>query len=526
MRKLKEATQIISTKNLTSPTFLHFLGTADSQRNENYTAAGVIFLYCLAYAVFRLFVSTSMELSEAEQFLDASAFSLGQDQQTPLYSWLIRAVSLVLGMNIITLTVVKYSLLFLFYYFVFLTARNFWDRKRSLIITGSLLLFPTYSYETHRDLTHTILVSLMAVMTCHVYIRMMREPKTRHYVLSGVFIGLGLLSKYNFVFFLTAFLMSLLSGSEGRRVLFDKRTLLSVLCVILVLLPHFLWLAQEDFLSVRYAMSRARAGEMVSTPPLRLVSVIGFSFMEVFVYILVTWAIFRRYFSIKDNEAGSGLRLFRLLALYGLVIPLLVIFSLNAGNFSSRWLAPVLFTLPLTVFSFIRTDNIKSGFRSLAYLCAGIAIIVLAGRIFVGFSPDTAGKVERLHIPYRALSLQLTGKLKENGIEDFRGLSVIADADGYERSIAANIMMWIPGTKFVPMRDMLADAGLRERITERGGIFAFDVSRHGNEAARRIIDTFPSARPLITLNSAYLHSSIFPPYVLGVVIIPGKGAWK
>jgi 4-amino-4-deoxy-L-arabinose transferase-like glycosyltransferase len=182
--------------------FSHSFKIAAPERHNNFLAAGVIILYCLAYAAIRLLISPTMELSEAEQFLDASAFSFGYNQQAPLYSWIVSGVTLLFGMNIATLTLVKYSLLFSFYFFFYLIARYFWDWKKSLLITGSLLLFSTYSYEVHRDLTHTILVSVLAAITCYLYIRIVRDAKTEYYLLAGISIGLGILSKYNFVFFL------------------------------------------------------------------------------------------------------------------------------------------------------------------------------------------------------------------------------------------------------------------------------------------------------------------------------------
>lgn len=502
--------------------FLHFNRITVSERHNDFLAAGVIVLYCVAYSVNRLLISPSMELSEAEQFLDAQAFSFGYNQQAPLYSWIAGLISLLFGMNIVTLTAVKYSLLFLLYFFFFLIVRDFWDSKKSLLITGSLLLFPTYSYELHRDLTHTILVSLMAVITCYIYIRAVREAKTLYYLLAGISIGLGILSKYNFIFFLAALLLSSLSCREGRRVVFDRRIFLSILLVILVVLPHLVWLAQENFLSVDYALARSRAGESATNSLFNIFSVVGFSYLEVLLFFLFFGFFFHRYFSMNGNKDNQLLRLFRLLVFYGLMVPLSVAFFLQSCNFSSRWLAPVLFTLPLAMFSLISMDTGKVEFRFFRYLCLFVAIAVLAVRTFVGFFPDVAGKVERIHVPYRVLSQQLIDKLKERGIDDFRNLAVIADADGRDRCIAANIMASMPATKFVPMRNVMTDSSIREDIMERGGIFAFDPSRSGIAPAKRFIAAFPSALRIVTLEAPYLHSIKSPPHVLGVVIIPKK----
>lgn len=491
-----------------------------SERYRDFLAVGIIALYCFAYAAMRLLISHSMELSESEQFLDAAVFSFGYHQQAPLYSWIVRVATSFFGMNIVTLSAVKYSLLFLFYFFLFIVARNLWDRKKSLLVTGSMLLFPTFSYEVHRDLTHTILVSLIAVILCFLYIRISREAKTAYYLLAGTFIGLGVLSKYNFIFFLTAFLLAILSCREGRRVVFDKKIFLSILCAVLVLLPHFVWLVRENFLSVHYALARSRTGELALGTPFRIFYIVGITYLEVLIFFFVSTVFFRLSILKNADKDDPSSGLFRRLAIFGLMGPIIVIFLLRADNFSSRWLAPFLFALPLAAFSAVKMDRTTARFRLFGFLCMFIAVSVLAVRAFIGFFPDTAGKVERIHIPYKALSRQLIDKLGENGIYDVRDLAIIADF--HNDYIVANLMARMPAMKFVRFRSFASDRFVREDVMERGGIFVCHISGNGIKILEKFVAEFSPTSPIVILKSPYLHSSKFPPYVMGVVIIPKR----
>ncbi len=500
--------------------FSRFFKINAPDRYKDFFAIGGIVLYCLAYASLRILISQSMEPDEAEQFLDGSVFSFGYRNQAPLYSWIVKATSLVFGMNFVTLVVVKYCLLFSFYLSFFLIARSFWDSKRAFLITGSLLLFPTYSYEANRDLSHTILVSVMALMTCFFYIRILREGRTIYYFLIGIFIGLGILSKYNFTFFLGALILSSLVTREGRRVIFDKRIFLSFMCGVLALLPHFLWLTQENFSSLHYALSRSRAGELSFGSPFRVFSRVGSSSIEVLPFFFVSALIFRRHISINENKGNHVLLIFRSLAIFGFMIPLSVVILLHTGNFSSRWLAPVLFTLPLALFSMVSQHVGKNESRLFGALCLLIAVSILATRAFIGFLPDRAGKVERIHIPYRVLSQQLIEKLEKKGMHDFRDLVVIADAD--DAYVAANIIANLPGAKFVSLRDLTDDGSPRREVMDKGGILVSDISRHGGNIPKSFLAAFPSSLPIDKLQAPYIRSDKFPPYILGVVIIPGK----
>ena len=232
----------------------------NAYRERGYlAAAGIIFLYCCLMAVLRLSVSSTMELDEAEQFLNGSFFSFGYAHQPPFYSWLIYGMSMLFGMTMKTVIVTKYTVMFFFYFTFYLIARSFWNMRDSLFISATLLLFPTYAYEFNRDLSHSILVTAMASLTCYLFIRLLRRERTIDYLLFGTSIGLGLLSKYNFAFFLSALTLAAASLSEGRRALSDKRIVLSLAACFIVISPHIVWLIQNNFLPFRHALTKAEA---------------------------------------------------------------------------------------------------------------------------------------------------------------------------------------------------------------------------------------------------------------------------
>jgi 4-amino-4-deoxy-L-arabinose transferase-like glycosyltransferase len=394
---------------------------------------------------------------------------------------------------------------------------SFGDRKQALVITGSLLLFSVYSYETHRDLTHTILLSLTSVTTCYLYIHMVRQRKTAHYILAGILVGLGILSKYNFVFFPVALFVASLFSEEGRRVVLDKRIVLVLLCSALVLLPHLLWLAHMHFPSLHYAFIRAKAGEMASQPVSRTVSVVFSSYAEVLLFLLVTGIIFHSYFSRSENRSDSLLRLFRQLAVCAMVIPLLVMALLGTGNFTGRWLAPCLFTLPFAIFSFIDMDRAKRRVRLLAAICLLIAVSVVIARAVVGFLPDVTGKVERIHIPFDALSEELAQKLTARGIAPGQ----VAVITGYgENFMAANVMARIPGARLIRINESLNERSVLTDIGRTGGIILYDKSKGIPEDMEKFLEADPVKPDEVAVSAPFMHSSGSASYVLKAVIIP------
>ncbi len=486
----------------------------DSIGKRDLAGAAIFFLYCCLYAVLRLSVSSTMELDEAEQFLNGSFFSLGYAHQPPLYSWLVYGMSGLFGLNIQTIIATKYIIMFFFYFSFYLIARSFWNRRASLLIAGTLLLFPTYAYEFNRDLSHSILVTAMASITCYLFVRLLRRESTSGYLLLGASIGLGFLSKYNFAFFLFALMLAALSFREGRRIFFNNKLFLSLASFILVVSPHVMWLHQNDYLPFRHALTKADAGTLDLSSVRQILHIIVTSYTGVLVFLGVCLIFFG--FSIPWRNLRKQwqlrLNLFHYLSFYGLTIPLLIIPVLKTGHFSERWLAPLLFSLPLAVFSVADTQSNDRRFKLLGQLCIFIAVVIFAARAFIGFSPDLAGKVERIHTPFRYVSEQLGQELTERGIA-LRDITIITDNE----FLAANIVACLPGTKsFLLSGDHRI---VKSKLGPGVEVLLWDVAKKGKEIPDEFAREFPSALPLRSFSASFLHSSNFPPYVLGAALV-------
>ena len=490
------------------------------EKRDDMPAIGVIFLYCLTYALARFLISPTMELDEAEQFLHSTLFQPGYNNQPPLYNWIVKAVSSVFSLNLATLLFVKYSLLFCFYYVFYLAARTFNDSKRALLMTGSLMIFPLYSYEFNRDLSHSILVALMSCLTAFLYIRIFLSGKGIYYFLAGITIGFGVLSKYNYLVFLIALILASASCREGRRLIFNRRTLLAVSGAVLAILPHSLWLIKNNFSPFHFALEKSKIGELSSNSFSDILFVLGKSYLEVLIFLSIFAIFFYRPGSSRKKYASPGTNVFRLLSFYGLLIPLCIIIFLHTGTFKGRWLAPVLFTVPLAMFSMVSFELEERRTKLFGFLCIFIAAAILIIRITIGLMPDHT-RAERIHIPFEKLSSDITGLLKDKGVKDIDNISIVTD----DEHLAANISAWIPGIKFLPLQSVAEDAALQQEVLSHGGIVVWDTLTLGESVPKKFLKVFHSSGSINLLSAPYIHSKK-QTYVLGVELILPKKANK
>jgi 4-amino-4-deoxy-L-arabinose transferase-like glycosyltransferase len=485
-------------------------------KNKDLAVIGIIFLYCALFALFRILVSQSMELDEAEQFLKGSFFSFGYSNQPPLYSWIIKGMSSLFGLNIITLIATKYTLIFFFYLTFYRIARLFWDSHDSLIIMSSLMLFPVYAYEFNRDLSHSVSVSLMASVALYLYIRILDRQKAVDYCLFGIFCGLGILSKYNFLFFLLALILTSISNRGSYSAILNKKITVSITSFFLVLLPHLIWLIHEDFQNASFAINKAQAWKLGLTS---LPGILVSSYLQIGIFLFIFFIFFATRFSLRTGDDKRFMPL-RWCAFYGLMIPCAVIVLMQPRHFSERWLAPLLFLFPLAFFSLIDTGANKKRMRVLGGLCLFTALSILIARTLIGFYPDETGKVERIHIPYREVSLKLGEELRRRNVRDFHDVLIVSDNE----HLAANIMAFMPGARFQSISDLekgdlTGKAGLNKAAM---GVLIWDVSKRGADIPENFKKLFPSAIEIKEIEAEYLHARSFPPYILGASIVSSK----
>ena len=140
------------------------------------------------------------------------------------------------------LAVLKNLMLFLSYLLFGLTAHAIIrDRVLAVIATLGLITFPHISYEAQRDLYPHGRAPVCSLHVRFFFVRALQRPTVVNYAMAGVSIGIGILSKYNFVVLPLAAAIALLPDRQLRRRLFDWRALLMVAVGAAIVTPHALW---------------------------------------------------------------------------------------------------------------------------------------------------------------------------------------------------------------------------------------------------------------------------------------------
>jgi len=375
--------------------------------------AWLLFLLAAYFAVqitVRLILPDALGLDEAEQVFRLQWLAAGYGAQPPFYNWLQYAVFSVAGISVATLAIVKNVMLFGAYLFAALTARLLLrDRMLVAVATLGLLTIPQIVFEMQRDLTHTVAVFFAGSMFIYGYFLTLKRPSLGSYAVTGIAIGIGLLSKYNFALLPAAAFLAALTDSVMRRRIFDWRLLVTAVITIALALPHALWLKDHLAAASARTLSKLKENEAASYP-LQVLTGTGSLALAIVGFAVVTALIFAITFrkpllsSLRASSRDITL-VERILLFAALGIIVLIVFG-GATNIKDRWLVPVLFVAPLYFCMKLEAAGVdtRDGVRRFLAVIMVVMIampIAMFGRVAIaGFTHD----YERGNVPYGVFS--------------------------------------------------------------------------------------------------------------------------
>lgn len=397
--------------------------------------------YFALQVLVRLFLPHELELDEAQQSLLSQWFAWGYDTQPPLYNWVYFAVSRLFGNSLASLTILKNLLLAGTYLLYYAAARTVVaERGLAMVAALGLLAIPHLSFESQRDLTHSVAMNFSAALFLFALIRTLRRPSALAYLLLGLAAGIGLISKYNFALLLATSGLAALMDAETRKRLLDWRILLSAAAALMVLLPHALWLLDNLTLGSEGSLDKLREGAASGL----LTQIIGglSSILEGFAgYGALATVIFvvlygKRLWARAPDQTVEARLIERMLAIFAVLLVGLVLFA-GAASFKERWLSPVLITLPLYAVLRLQAAGTSGKLAFSRFLPVALIIMlvipsVLALRV-VG--SGWTGNYQKINVPYSDLARQV-------GAAKGAPAAVIAQ----DPHLAGNLRLHLPGS--------------------------------------------------------------------------------
>jgi 4-amino-4-deoxy-L-arabinose transferase-like glycosyltransferase len=283
---------------------------------------------------------------------------------------------------------------------VFRFSENFFNNSNYSLISVFLLEgIYFYNFTTPEFNVNVCQLPFWALSTLYCW-KGFQYNRTLDWLLFGLFAALGILSKYLFIYLLAAIDVVFLYLIFRKKI--SYKSFISLISFFLVLLPHLIWLVQNDYITINYALHRTGTGEKfifdhLYHPSIFLLKQIGI-LIPFFTMLFILIVKFKIKFNFKDNK---------LIFLFIInIIPIFLMFltSLVMGvKIRTMWMTPFyLFFGTFFVYIFqskINVDKLKNFFITF------LILFILSPTIYLYISVSQKNK--RTDYPGKKIAIQV-----------------------------------------------------------------------------------------------------------------------
>jgi 4-amino-4-deoxy-L-arabinose transferase-like glycosyltransferase len=381
-----------------------------------------ISIYIFTHLLIRLLLSSTLQVDDAEQIRFSQDLLLGYPiPQPPMYSWLSWIMFQIFGTGLLALTLLKYVIISLTFWFTWLVSGQLFQHLQTrYIATFSYLLMPSFAWHMHQGFTHTIMLSFGIVLSLHALLSLKDNPSTKNYIYLGLAFGIGLMGKYSFLLFMVPILISALSINSYRKIILSPKTLLAIGVFVLMIGPHAYWLSQhhqEIFSSIDQKLQvtndnalidRFKSAWQFST------AAIAFVVPFALVFLINSW---KRLFN-TDKQLVKQDNVLLLNRFYWVIIVSVIVLALfvSMPHFKVRWFHPLMMIFPLWMIIRIERQELlsKSIIKWFNTILIIFTLLILSIRLLQVTIGPNMDKYGRLNIPIHATLNKLDGVLLDS----------------------------------------------------------------------------------------------------------------
>jgi len=434
--------------------------------------------YCLFLLALKWFGFSAAVFDHAKEIYHAQELRWVYDAANPpLYTWLLYGLQQVFGVRLVTVLLLNALLLFLIFLASFVLARRvLGSPMQAALAAWSLMLVGQY-HKLIYTMSHSLLAAIFCPLMLWAMVRIADERRLTHYLVAGVVVGLGLLSKFLFLAAFIAVVIGALCLRSARPSVLNPKFLLTLGVGSAIFAPFVI--ASQDQWSRLTAVLRTRTGADLSESYLAGVGngiwdlVRNFGeyggALAVAVVAAIIWAARSRSEAAGGRAASASnpdaLNLVGATMLAALGFILAAVLFANVSVIKPRFMHIFFFALPILAVALAASR--PAGARALQAYAAVLTVIgagILGVRV-INTTPVCLNRCDDL-TPYDALSRKLAAAGFERG-------TIFA----YGVRLGGNMVLSFPRARvdvaidpFVPAATAAGQRGACLVVWERGDV--------------------------------------------------------
>ena len=316
-----------------------------------------LFSHLLIWTLIPTFSNNNLPLDTIEALAWSSNLDWGFNKHPPMSAFAVEFFYQIFGPQDWAYYLLSQIFVIISFFVIFKFAEEFFKNKIFCLL--SILLLEGiyfYNFTTPEFNVNVCLMPFWALTVLYLW-KGFKNNKIPDWLLVGLFAGFGFISKYLFIYLGIAIDIFILYMIYKKKI--DYKFIVSLVPFFIVLLPHLIWLTENDYVTITYGLHRTGSGDQnfldhIVYPFIFLGKQIGI-LAPFFLMLLFLISKFKTKFSFKDNK------LLFLLAINIIPISLVFLTSTIMGvKIRTMWMTPFyLFFGVLLVYIFQSKINLK-----------------------------------------------------------------------------------------------------------------------------------------------------------------------
>jgi 4-amino-4-deoxy-L-arabinose transferase-like glycosyltransferase len=326
----------------------------------------IFYIFLLAHLLFWTLVPSltnqNLPLDTIEHLAWGSNLDWGFNKHPPAVAIVLEVFYRIFGPQDWAYYLLSQIFVIVSFYYVFKFSKEIFDNSLlsliSILTLESIYFYNFTTPEFNVNVCELPFWSLTVYFSWKVYSS--KEIKFIDCFLVGLFAAFGFLSKYLFVYLLVSiallFLYLIFFKKEKK---FDFKYLIIIEVFLIVLIPHLIWLNNNEFITIKYGLARTGLEQPILLDHLKFPLVFIIKQIGILIpFLFLIWLLIKK---IKLNFNLKDKKLFFLLAINILPIILLILTSFFMGSkIRTMWMTPFyLFFGTLFIYLLRAQINIK-----------------------------------------------------------------------------------------------------------------------------------------------------------------------
>ena len=242
-----------------------------------------------------------------------------------------------------------------------------------------------YNFTTPEFNVNVCQLPFWALTVYYAY-KSINYSKLSDLILLGIFMALGFLSKYLFIFLILSikilFILKILKNKT-----FNLKLLIPGIIFLLILSPHILWLFQNNFVTLNYALSRSGMEEAELTKHFYNPLIFLFKQLVILIPVIIMFFTFIKFKKINFNLLKRD----KYFLVYVNLFPILLVFLTSmifGAKIRTMWMTPFYLFLGVLILQIFKKNLNKKNLKN--FYLAFIVFFVMspATYLFVSYSNE------------------------------------------------------------------------------------------------------------------------------------------